>query len=134
MTEKEKKELEVAKKQEVEKSGGELTREGVWFVPNVDIIEDQDAITLCADLPGAKKETVDIDVREGVLNLIAGVAPEEKNHQPVYREYEIGGYNRRFTLGERIDPDKIDAKMQNGVLTLTLPKAEAHKPRKVEIK
>jgi HSP20 family protein len=134
MTEKEKKELEVSKKKEIEKSGGELTREGVWFVPSVDIIESPDAITLYADLPGTRKEDVDIDVREGVLTLTAAVDPAEKNHDSVYREYEIGGYNRSFTLGERIDPDKINAKMQDGVLTLVLPKSEAHKPRKVEIK
>jgi HSP20 family protein len=134
MTEKEKKELEVSKKQEVEKTDGELTREGVWFVPSVDIVENQDAITLYADLPGATRENVDIDVREGVLTLTATVDPVEKHREVVYREYDIGGYSRRFTLSERIDPDKINAQLDNGVLTLVLPKAEAHKPRKVEIK
>jgi HSP20 family protein len=134
MTEKEKKELEVSKKKEVEKTGSELTREGAWFVPDVDIVEKQDAITLYADLPGTTKENVDIDVREGVLTLTAKVEPVEKNHEVVYREYDIGGYSRRFTLGERIDPDKISAKLDNGVLTLVLSKTEAHKPRKVEIK
>lgn len=134
MTEKEKKELEVSRKQEVEKSGGELTREGVWFVPSVDIVESEATITLYADLPGARKENVDIDVREGVLTLTATVDPTEKHHDVVYREYDIGGYSRRFTLSERIDPDKINAQLQNGVLTLVLPKAKAHKPRKVEIK
>jgi len=133
MTDKEKKELEVSAKKSIEKSEGEPTREGVTYIPYVDIIEDADAITLVADLPGVKKENLDIDVREGVLTLTATVEPASENWRSVYREYDIGGYSRRFTLGERIDQEKISAKLDNGVLTLALPKAEKAKPRKIEI-
>jgi len=134
MTDKEKKELQVAEKQAVEKSEGEPTREGLMWVPQVDIIENADAITLRADLPGVKKNDVEIDVREGVLSLSASLNPSPDNWQPVYSEYQIGGYSRRFSLGEQIDQGKITADMDNGVLTLTLPKAEQHKPRKIEIR
>lgn len=133
MSDKEKKELEVQGKKTLEKSEGEPTREGVMYVPYVDIIESGDAITLKADVPGAKKDGIDIDVREGVLTLTASVPRPPENLRPVYREYEAGGFTRRFTLGERIDQSKIEASLEQGVLTLVLPKAEEAKPRKIEI-
>ncbi len=133
MTDKEKKELEVSKKKTIEKESGEPTREGVMYIPEVDIIEDDEGITLLADLPGVKRENVEIDVREGVLTLTATVEPVPGNWQPLLTEYEIGGYTRRFNLSERIDQEKIGATMDNGVLTLVLPKAEAAKPRKIDI-
>ena len=134
MTEQEKKELTVAEKQAVDPNAGEPTREGPVFVPRVDIAEDKDAITLRADLPGVKKGDVDIDVRENVLTLTARVDALPEAWQAVYTEYPIGGYSRRFSLGEKIDQGKINAALDNGVLTLVLPKAEAHRPRKVEIR
>lgn len=127
------KELEVSEKKTIERAHGEPTREGLMYVPNVDIVEDAEMITLRADLPGVRKEQVDIDVREGVLTLNAPVDPIEQDWQPVYTEYRQGGFARRFTLGEQIDTDKINAKVENGVLTLQLPKAEQHKPRKIKI-
>jgi HSP20 family molecular chaperone IbpA len=134
MTDKEKKELQVAEKQAIEKSEGEPTREGVMWIPQVDIIENRDAIIVRADLPGVNKGDVDIDVREGVLSLSATVKPTPENWQPVYSEYQIGGYSRRFSLGHQIDQGKITADMENGVLSLVLPKAEEHKPRRIEIR
>ncbi len=133
MTNKEKKELQVAERQAIEKRDGEPTREGLMWVPQVDIVEESEAITLRADLPGVKRENLDIDVREGVLTLSASVEPTPEGWQPVYGEYQIGGYSRRFTLGEQIDQSKIAASMENGVLTLVLPKGEAAKPRKIAI-
>ena len=133
MTDTERKELQVSEKRAIEKSDGEPTREGVMWVPQVDIIEEKEVITLRADLPGVKRENVDIDVREGVLSLTATLASTPENWQPLYGEYQLGGYSRRFTLGEKLDPSKITANMQDGVLTLVLPKAEQHKPRKIQI-
>lgn len=134
MSSKEKKELQVTDKQAVEAKNGEPTREGLMFVPQVDIIEEHDQITLRADLPGVKRDSVDIDVREGVLSLTAMQEPLLENWQTLHGEYQIGGYARRFTLGERIDQEKIQAEMKDGVLTLVLPKAEEHKPRKIAIR
>ena len=133
MTDKEKKELEVSKKKEIEKAAGEPTREGVTFVPEVDIAESEEGLTLYADMPGVTKDKLDIDVREGVLTITGTVENERSNLRLVYGEYEIGGFQRRFTLGEKIDQEKIAAKLENGVLKLTLPQAEAHKPRKITI-
>ncbi len=133
MTDIEKRDLEVSKKQENKKASGEPTREGVTFVPEVDISESEAGLVLYADMPGVTKDNLDIDIREGVLTVTGTVEPERDNLRLVHGEYEIGGFQRRFTLGEKIDQEKIEAKLENGVLQLTLPKAEAHKPRKITI-
>ena len=96
--------------------------------------KNAEAITLRADLPGVKKDAVEIDVREGVLTLSATVEPVPENWEPVYGEYPVGAFARRFSLGEKIDQDKINATMEHGVLTLVLPKIAAHQPRKIEIR
>ena len=127
------KQLQVSEKQAVEKGSGEPTRAGTYYVPHVDIVESEDAITLRADLPGAKRDAVTIDVNDGVLTLTASVEPTPSSWRQLYREYDVGGFTRRFTLGERIDQGRISASMADGVLTLVLPKAEAHKPRKIAI-
>lgn len=133
MTDKQKRELEVSQKKEIETGGAEPTREGVTFVPEVDISESDEGITLHADLPGVRKEDLDIDVNDGVLTLTATVAPVTGNRKLIYQEYEVGGFQRRFNLSERIDQEKIKAMIDNGEMTLVLPKAEAHKPRKIQI-
>jgi HSP20 family molecular chaperone IbpA len=133
MPTKDKRELEVPEKKAIEPTAGEPTRQGVMYSPEVDIVEEVHTITVYADLPGVKRESLIIDVREGVLSLTATVERQPAHWQPTYREYQEGGYERRFALGERIDTEKISAKLENGVLTLVLPKAEAQKPRKVTI-
>lgn len=130
----EKKDLEVSQKRSIGPTNGEPTREGRWFVPEVDITEDDESVNLFADLPGVSDEGLDIQVQEGILTLTASVAPVESRRRLLFQEYEIGGFERRFNLGERIDAGKISAQLKNGVLRLTLPKAEAHKPRKIAVK
>jgi HSP20 family molecular chaperone IbpA len=133
MSETTKKDLEVSEKKTLETSAGEPTREGLVYEPHVDIIEDAEAITLFADMPGVSKSDVDIDVREGILTLNAPVRPTRDSWQPLLKEYEIGGFTRRFSLSEKIDTGRINARMDNGVLILKLPKMEQHKPRKIQI-
>jgi len=130
---KEKKELEVTEKKTIEPASGEPTRQGVMYTPQVDIVENPDAITVYADLPGVKKESLTIDVREGVLSLTATVDELPNHWEPIFREYQVGGYERRFSVSDRIDTEKINANLTNGVLTLVLPKAEAQKPRKIKV-
>ena len=123
----------MSEKRAIEKQEGEPTREGLMWIPQVDIVEEKDNILLRADLPGVKKQDVKIDVHEGVLTLSASVESLPNHWHCVYGEYEMGGYSRRFSLGEQIDQSKITASMEQGVLTLVLPKAEAAKPRKISI-
>lgn len=129
-----KKEIEVKTKQAIDRSDGEPTQSGVFFEPDVNIYETEEAITLVADMPGVASSDLDIDLRDRVLTLTATVRPPEARFRPVYREYQIGGFSRRFTLGDAIDQKRISAEIKNGVLTLALPKAEKLKPRKIEIK
>jgi HSP20 family protein len=125
-------ELTSHKKQEV--SGNEQIHPGRTYVPNVDIYESVDSLWLRADMPGVDEQSLEVDLADGVLSLFGRVNVKEyENVQPVYTEYNIGNYARRFTLSKDIDPDRITARMINGVLELQLPKAERAKPRRLAI-
>ncbi len=127
-----KKALQVAEKKSIDKSAGEPTRHGLWFTPSVDIYETDEEIVVKADLPGVTKDKLDIDLRDGILSIVGQVEPVEHGDL-VYQEYEIGGFARRFQVGEAIDQSKISARLDAGVLTLHLPKADRLKPRKIEV-
>ena len=134
MTDKDAKGLQVKPKQEVT-SPAELTRPGLVFTPYVDIFETDDEITLLADMPGVSGDNLTIDLRENILTLTGEVAPfEGANKEDVLIEYEIGKYHRQFNLSSVIDQNKIDAKLNDGVLRLSLPKVEEAKPRQIEVK
>lgn len=128
------KELQAKEKQAVA-APAEQTRPGLLFRPYVDIFETDSAIVLLADMPGVAAEGVTIDLRDNVLTLTGDVKPwEGPEESDVWVEFEIGTYLRRFTLSDAIDREHIDAVMKDGVLRLTLPKAEKAKPRKVTVK
>jgi HSP20 family protein len=127
------KELQVKDKQEVA-APAEQTRSGVVFTPDVDIFENDKEITLLADMPGVASEDIAIDLNDNVLSISGEVKPfEEKDESDVLIEFEIGRYSRQFTLSEVIDQGKIEAKHQDGVLRLTLPKAEKAVPRQIAV-
>ena len=125
-------ELSVHRKQEV--TGHETTRPGRTYVPEVDICETTDGLWLWADMPGVDEKTVDINLADGVLTIQGQVGIQEyANLTPVYTEYNVGNYLRRFTMSADVDTDKIKARMSNGVLELELPKSERAKPRRIAI-
>ncbi|HEY7529131.1 MAG TPA: Hsp20/alpha crystallin family protein [Gemmatimonadota bacterium] len=113
---------------------GEGTRPGPVFEPAVDIHETEREITVIADVPGAGPGDVEMDLRESVLTLSARIRPLEGGWRPLYREYETGGYLRQFRIGQQIDQAGIAAQLRDGVLTVTLPKAEHALPRRIEVK
>ncbi len=126
--------LKLKEKQEVT-APAEQTRPGLIFTPAVDIFESDREITLLADMPGVATDDVTIDLKDGVLTLTGDVKPcEGQNESIVLAEFETGRYYRQFPLSEVIDQNKIEAKLENGVLRLTLPKAEKAIPRKIEVK
>lgn len=113
----------------------ESTRPGRVFSPAVDIYETDDALTLVADMPGVRAEHLDIDLRENVLTIDGRVdVRTNENERPLMQEYAIGSYRSEFRLTELIDRDRIAASLKDGVLRLTLPKAERARPRKIEIR
>ena len=105
------------------------------FVPRVDIYETKDALFLIADMPGVDEKSVDVELEKNILTIAGRVTIDEvKEKSIVYSEYEIGDYERTFTLSDEIDHEKIFATVKNGVLRLELPKAEKVKPKKIAIK
>lgn len=127
------KEIQVKDKQEVA-SPAEQTRPGLVFTPDVDIFETETAITLLADLPGVRAEDLNIDLRDNTLTISADITPVEGgDEEDILIEYETGKYYRQFSLSEVIAQEKIDAKLTDGVLRLTLPKVEKAVPRKITV-
>jgi HSP20 family molecular chaperone IbpA len=127
------KDLQAKEKREVS-SPAEQTTPGFVFTPEVDILETEGAIMLLADMPGVSSDNLDIDLRENTLTLSGVVqASEASDEEDVIVEYEIGKYYRQFTISEVIDQSKIEAVLNDGVLRLTLPKAEKAKPKKIAV-
>ena len=127
-------ELQVQKKRELEEKE-ETTIAARVFLPVADIYETQDALTVILEMPGVEKDNVEIHVEDGVLNVAGQLnLSKYKGLQPVYTEYNIGHYSRNFRLSSKIDQSRIDAQMNDGVLSLTLPKVEEAKPRTIKIK
>jgi len=116
-------------------SAGERIRNVKTFVPRVDIYETKEAIFLIADMPGVDEKSVEVELEKNNLTISGHVnIEEEKDRSIVYSEYEVGDYERSFTLSDEIDRDKICATVKDGVLRLELPKAEKAKPKKITIK
>jgi HSP20 family protein len=105
------------------------------FLPPADIYETKDSIVVLAEMPGVPPDGVDISLERRVLTIRGRSAGSEHGgYQRVYNEYADGDYERVFTLSENIDRDRIEATLKDGVLQLVLPKAEAAKARKIELK
>ena len=127
-------EIEVQDKKVAAPEAGEPTWAGNYYTPSVDIHATDSETVMVADLPGVTKDGLEIDLRDGILTIVGKVHTTPDDHRLIQHEYEIGGYLRRFTLGEDVDTDRIDATLKDGVLTLVLPKSEAALPRKIEVK
>jgi len=128
-------EKEVAKREEesVQQTTQGPTTE-VTYVPDVDISEDNECIRLVADMPGADQKSVDVTVENNVLTIegMAEIAPLE-GYKLVGQEYGVGKFRRDFTLSNAVNTEGIKARVQHGVLEVTIPKREEVKTRKIEI-
>ncbi len=103
------------------------------FVPQFDIWETDDELVLCGDLPGVVPENLDIRFENRELTIEGKVTPRHRDVASLVSEYGVGDFYRTFPVAETIDADKISAELNSGVLTLHLPKAEAVKPRRIQI-
>jgi HSP20 family protein len=127
-------ELQVQQKRELENKEEAMTPTRV-FMPTADIYETNDALTVILEMPGVEKNNVDVRVEDDVLRVTGQLdLSKYKGLAPLYTEYNIGNYARNFRLSNRIDQNKIAAELKDGVLRLTLRKAEEAKPRTIEIK
>ena len=108
--------------------------DGAWL-PATDISENDNAIELKAELPGLKKEDIKISVYENVLSIQGekkeSSKTDKKNYHRIERSY--GSFHRRFSLPAKVKGDQIKAEYKEGVLTLTIPKAEEVKPKQIEV-
>jgi HSP20 family protein len=118
----------------VESPRAELTRGGLHFTPRVDIYETDNELLLFAEVPGVRPGDVDLHYEQGELTLTANVRPRSEGKRLLLQEYEEGGFYRAFNIHESIDATRISAECKNGVLTVHLPKAEAAKPRQINVK
>lgn len=133
MAENESRSLEVQEKKELAEKE-EQTVPARYYVPYTDIYEHDDDLTLVMEMPGVEKENLDVSIEDDVLQIDGQIDfSKYAEMEPVYTEYNVGHYTRRFHLSNRIDQDKISATVVDGVLTLKLPKAEEAKPRKIKI-
>ena len=106
----------------------------IIFKPDVDIFESDREITLLADMPGVSADSVNIDLRNGVLTIAGDIKSwEGPDEADVRVEFEIGKYYRQFTLSDAIDQEKIEANLEDGALRLSLPKAQKAIPRPITI-
>jgi HSP20 family protein len=129
-----KQELQVQQKRELEKKE-ETTAPARAYLPTADIYETQDSLTVVLDMPGVEKNNVEVRVEDGVLKIDGRLDfSKYQGLQPLYTEYNVGHYSRSFRLSSKIDHSKIGAELNDGVLTLTLPKVEEAKPRTIQIK
>jgi HSP20 family molecular chaperone IbpA len=127
--------LEVQQKRELEKKD-ESTIPARVFLPNTDILETEEALTVVMEMPGVNREHAHITVEDNVLSVVGRIDFSKYDKlQPVHTEYNVGHYRRSFNLSPNsFDEHKIGAEMKDGVLTLTLPKAERVKPRRIPLK
>lgn len=104
--------------------------------PAVDTYEEGNNIVIKAELPGVKKEDITIDVKDNVLTLKGERSAESEVKEENYyrREQSYGKFFRAFTLPDAVDPSRIEANCKDGVLKISIPKAEKAKTKKIDIK
>jgi HSP20 family protein len=128
-------ELTEQKDQTLPRPGARTAESEPALRPPVDIFEDQDGLTLLADLPGVSKERLDVRVERDTL-VVEGdlqiALPQEM--QAVYADIRSTHYERRFALSDELETEKIEASLKDGVLTVRIPKRAESKPRRIEIR
>ena len=126
-------ELAVQQKKELQPKE-EKTIPARYFVPNADIYETDESLTVVLEMPGVEKKNVSVNLEGDALRVEGRIDFSKYDGlEPVYSEYNIGHYARAFSLSDKIDQSGISAALDDGVLTLTLRKAKEALPRKIPI-
>jgi HSP20 family protein len=130
------KEVKKAKDHKVKKSEfiGEKTVAGKYYVPLTDIVETEKSLIVTMDMPGVKKENIHVKLEDNILEVDGQIDYSPYNDlNPVYTEYNVGHFTRKFSVSNEIDAGNINANLSDGVLTLTLPKAPEAQPRHIKV-
>ncbi|EEF57572.1 Hsp20/alpha crystallin family protein [Pedosphaera parvula] len=106
----------------------------IWN-PAIDVYEDKDNVTVKAELPGMKKEEIEVSLHDGALVISGERKSEEKfeNAETYRAERFVGRFHRTVTLPSSVKGDQVKAQYKDGILTITLPKAEEAKPKQIEV-
>lgn len=113
--------------------------ENELHMPSTDIRETKDAYEVTAELPGMKKEDIKVSLHDGVLSISAenrSESEEKRDGQVIRRERRYGKFLRRFAIGPDVQDDKVEAKYEDGVLKLTIPKVQpkGSEARSIEVR
>lgn len=126
--------LQVQEKKELA-AKGEKTVPARYYMPATDITETDETLTVVMEVPGVERDAIDVNIENDVLRVEARIDfSKYEGLEPLYTEYNVGHFSRAFTLSNKIDQQRIAANVEDGVLTLTLPKAKEAQPRRIEIK
>jgi HSP20 family protein len=104
-----------------------------YSVPQVNIVETKDSLILEAEMPGVSREGLEVLLEGNELTIVGRRQTGVPNAQPVYRESSPRDFRREFVLDPSIDISRLSAAIEQGVLTVTLPKTEKVKPRKIQV-
>jgi HSP20 family protein len=113
--------------------GSSLT--SAWLPP-VDVFEDNDSVKIVAEIPGVRAEDVNVSIENTVLTIRGEKRQQSEDKSDRVHRYErsYGMFERSFVLPATVDPDRIEAQCEHGILTITVPKSERARPRQIEIK
>lgn len=125
--------LPVQEKKELQ-TKEEQTAPARYYVPTTDIFETQDELTVVLEMPGVEKKDIIVGLENDKLRIEGRIDFKKyEGLDPLYTEYNVGHYARAFTLSSKIDQERISAQIEDGVLTLTLPKVKEVQPRRIAI-
>ena len=125
--------MKTATQTETRPTTNERPKAQEYVTPEVNIFETKEGYLLEAEMPGVSKDGLEITLEGNELTIIGRRRPEQQVGEPLFRECHAYDYRRMFELDPAIDTSKVSAKIEQGVLTLTLPKSEKVKPRKVVV-
>jgi HSP20 family protein len=105
------------------------------WLPAVDLYQDKDSVIVRAELPGMKKEEIDISLHEGVLTLAGERKAEQKQEDTEACRFErfVGRFHRTLALPVQVQAEKVKATYKDGILTVVLPKADEAKPKQIQV-
>ena len=105
------------------------------YVPKVDIYSEDEGVVILVEMPGVDENELDISLEKQVLTISGYVSPDEpEGYDLAYSEYNVGDYQRSFTLPDEIDTNNIEASISKGILRLLLQKAPEAQARKITVK
>lgn len=112
----------------------ERTEAGKFYSPYTDIHESPSEVIVTMEMPGVAKEAIDINLEKSVLTVTGSIDSHKyADLEPIYSEYNVGNFVRSFTLSTKIDSNKIEASVADGVLKIRLPKVEEALPKRIAV-